>query len=257
MAGPARPQIVLFGSSIFQFSFSGQGWGAILADIYSRKADMLLRGYAGWNSRRAVKVLDQVFPNPKDAAVKPSLVIVYFGGNDSMKPNPSGLGPHVPLPEYKENMKKIASHLKNLSKDIRIIFLTTPPMNEKQMCKTFGVDDEGIRTNEACGIYADACMEVCNEMGIKGVNLWSSFQQKPDWSTTCFTDGVHLAFEGSKIVVKEILRVLREAEWEPSLYWRSMTPEFWEEDADLLPVGPDGKQISRAQIENMRYSEWE
>lgn len=48
----------------------------------------------------------------EDAVVQPSLVIVYFGGNDSIEPKPSGLGPHVPLPEYVDNMKKIAMHLK-------------------------------------------------------------------------------------------------------------------------------------------------
>lgn len=44
--------------------------------------------------------------------MQPSLVIVYFGGNDSIDPHPSGLGPHVPLEEYVENMRKIANHLK-------------------------------------------------------------------------------------------------------------------------------------------------
>lgn len=48
----------------------------------------------------------------QDAAVQPSLIIAYFGGNDSMGPHSSGLGPHVPLPEYIENMRKIATHLK-------------------------------------------------------------------------------------------------------------------------------------------------
>jgi len=47
--------------------------------------------------------------------VQPSLVIVYFGGNDSMGPHSSGLGPHVPLNEYIENMRKIAIHLKVFS----------------------------------------------------------------------------------------------------------------------------------------------
>ena len=44
--------------------------------------------------------------------MQPSLVIVYFGGNDSVNPHPSGLGTHVPLQEYIENMRKIAIHLK-------------------------------------------------------------------------------------------------------------------------------------------------
>ncbi|KAK1591462.1 hypothetical protein Q3G72_008176 [Acer saccharum] len=72
--------------------------------------NILLRGYYGWNSCRAIQVLDRGFP--KDAATQPSLVIVYFGGNDSMGAHSSGLGPHVPLPEYVENMRKIALHLK-------------------------------------------------------------------------------------------------------------------------------------------------
>ena len=29
-----------------------------------------------------------------------------------MGAHPSGLGPHVPLPEYIENMRRIANHLK-------------------------------------------------------------------------------------------------------------------------------------------------
>lgn len=41
MAGPIRPQFVLFGSSIVQFSYSHQGWGAVLADLYARKVFFL------------------------------------------------------------------------------------------------------------------------------------------------------------------------------------------------------------------------
>jgi len=43
--------------------------------------------------------------------IQPSLVIVYFGGNDSTHPHPSGHGPHVPLSEFIENMRKIGEHL--------------------------------------------------------------------------------------------------------------------------------------------------
>ncbi|KAH7514625.1 hypothetical protein FEM48_Zijuj11G0109200 [Ziziphus jujuba var. spinosa] len=228
MVGPVRPQFVLFGSSIVEYSFGTGGWGAILADLYARQADIALRGYAGWNSRRALQVLEQVFP--KDAAVQPSLVIVYFGGNDSMLPDPSGLGPHVPLPEYVENMRKIAIHLKSLSEKIRIIFLTAPPINEEQICQSLG----------GFGVYSNALLELCQEMGIKAVDMWTAIQQKKDWKTTCFIDGIHFSAEGSKIIAREILKVIKEAEWEPSLYYKSLPPEFGE-DSPFDPVSPDGK----------------
>ncbi|KAA8539581.1 hypothetical protein F0562_026273 [Nyssa sinensis] len=239
MVGPQRPEFVLFGSSIVQLSFSNGGWGAILADIYARKADILLRGYYGWNSRRALQVLDQVFP--KDAAIQPSLVIVYFGGNDSMGPHASGLGPHVPLPEYIENMRKIAIHLKNLSETTRIIFLSSPPVNEARLSQgTSGIFSELVRTNELCRSYSEACIELSQEMGVKVVDLWTAIQKRDDWLTACFTDGVHLSAEGSKIVVEEILKVLKEAEWTPSLHWKSMPTEF-SEDSPYDLVAADGK----------------
>ncbi|KAI3695810.1 hypothetical protein L1987_78812 [Smallanthus sonchifolius] len=223
MVGPQRPQFVLFGSSIVQLCFSNDGWAAILADVYARKADIVLRGYTGWNSRRAIEVLDQVFP--KDAASQPSLIIVYFGGNDSMGPHPSGLGPHVPLPEYIVNMRKIATHLQGLSDTTRIIFLTCPP-----------VDDVRLR-EDTSSVYA--CVELCNEMGIKVVYLWTAIQKRHDW-LACFTDGVHLSGEGSKIVAEKILKVLKEAEWKPSLHWKSMPTEF-SEDSPYDLVNSDGK----------------
>ncbi|KAJ3680744.1 hypothetical protein LUZ60_015233 [Juncus effusus] len=234
MVGPGRPLIVLFGSSIVQYSFSNGGWGAILADVYARKADIILRGYLGWNSRRAVQVLDKVFP--KDATVQPSLVIVYFGGNDCIDKHPSGLGPHVPLPEYIQNMKQIALHLKSLSDKTRVIFLSCPPLNEDLLRDNASPAlSKIVRTNESCKTYSEACIELCNEMGIKVVDLFNAMQKNDDWLTTCFTDGIHLTEEGSKVVVGEIMKVIKEAEWEPPLFWKSMPTEFGEDSpCDLV-----------------------
>ncbi|KAL1559249.1 GDSL esterase/lipase wdl1 [Salvia divinorum] len=263
MVGPARPLFVLFGSSIVQLSYSNGGWGAVLSDIYARKADIILRGYYGWNSRRAAKILDLVFP--KDAPVQPSLIIVYFGGNDSMGPHSSGLGPHVPLSEYIQNMRKIATHLKiayaalpsffvfatlctntgnefqSLSDKTRIIFLSCPPVNEAKLAEnTSTYFSELVRTNELCRMYSEACIELCKEMDVKVVDLWTAIQRRENWMNACFTDGVHLSEEGSKVVVEEILEVLKQAEWEPSLHWKSMLTEFSEESPYDL-VASDGK----------------
>ncbi|KAI4306457.1 hypothetical protein L6164_029733 [Bauhinia variegata] len=247
MVGPARPQFVLFGSSIVQLSFGRGGWGSILADIYARKADILLRGYYGWNSRRALQVLNQVFP--KDAAVQPSLVIVYFGGNDSMGPHSSGLGPHVPLPEYIENMRKILIHLQSLSEKTRVIVLSCPPVNEAKIrVNTSGIFSELVRTNELCQSYSEACIKLCQEMDVKVVDLFTAIQKRDDWENTCFTDGVHLSAEGSIIAVEEILKVLKEADWDPCLHWKSISTEF-AEDSPYDLVAADGKST-------LNPSEW-
>ncbi|KAK4385331.1 GDSL esterase/lipase CPRD49 [Sesamum angolense] len=241
MVGPERPLFVLFGSSIVQLSFSNGGWGAILSDIYARKADIITRGYYGWNSRRAVQIIDQVFPKrifraqgsplalKLDAAIQPSLVIVYFGGNDSMGAHSSGLGPHNPF------------GVRISRTNTRLIFLSCPPVNEAKLREnTSSYFSELVRTNELCRIYSEACIELCREMDLKVIDLWTAIQKREDWLNACFTDGVHLSAEGSKVVVEEILKVLKQAEWEPSLHWKSMPTEF-SEDSPYDLVAADGK----------------
>ncbi|KAK9128001.1 hypothetical protein Syun_016798 [Stephania yunnanensis] len=199
MVAVERPRFVLFGSSIVQLSYINGGWGAILTHIYARKADILLRGYNGWNSRRALQVLHQVFP--KDASVRPALVIVYFGGNDSVAPHPSGLGPHVPLQEtgvvrtnetsreYSEACIELAREM-----DLKVVDLWTAIQQKDN--------------------WKEACFT---------------------------SDGIHFSAEGSKIVVNEILKILEKAdEGKPSLHWKSMLTEF-AENSPYYAVSPNGR----------------
>lgn len=39
-------------------------------------------------------------------------------------------------------------------------------------------------------------------------------------------DGMHLSPSGSKLVAEEILKVLKEADWKPSLHWDTLPKEF-------------------------------
>ncbi|KAK1415505.1 hypothetical protein QVD17_31288 [Tagetes erecta] len=137
-------------------------------------------------------------------------------------------------------MKKIATHLQGLSNTTRIIFLSCPLVDEVKVRENTRLTfSELVRTNELGRIYSEACIELCNEMGIEVIDLWTAFHKHDDW-LTYFTDGVHLAGSGSKIVVEEILKVLKEAEWEPSLHWKSMPTEF-SEDSPYDLVYSDGK----------------
>ncbi|TKY65841.1 GDSL esterase/lipase CPRD49 [Spatholobus suberectus] len=123
---------------------------------------------------------------------------------------------HVPLQEYVENLRKIVNHLKSLSDNTRILLLSAPPINVATI--TPNSDGQPTGTNEACRIYSEVCLDVCREMNIKAIDLWSAIQKRDNWQDVCLIDGIHLSTEGSNIVLKEILKVLKEAELGPSLY---------------------------------------
>lgn len=74
------------------------------------QADIVVRGYSGYNTRWAVKVLDKVFPAMDEAA--PMAVTVFFGANDACLDDRYAAFQHVPLDEYKHNLRFIFSFLK-------------------------------------------------------------------------------------------------------------------------------------------------
>ena len=45
-----RPRFVLFGNSITQYSFQPAGFGASIAHLYQRHADIVNRGFSGYNT---------------------------------------------------------------------------------------------------------------------------------------------------------------------------------------------------------------
>lgn len=232
MAPHQRPLFVLFGASMTEYSFAPGGWGAALTDLYSRKADILLRGYRGWNTRRACAALEQFFP--KDSPSQPALVVVFFGANDAAVPVPSGRGQYVPLQEYKENLVVIASYLKGLCKMTRVVLISAPPIYDDGRGEyiRWRYDDKvaqiSDRTNERAKDYAQACIEAAKEANVEVIDLWTAIQEKENWQTKCLCDGMHLAPEGNKVLLDELLNILSTADWSPSLHWKSLPNDFAE-----------------------------
>lgn len=57
--------------------------------------------------------------------------------------------------------------------------------------------------------------------------------------------------------MQEILTVLKEADWEPSLHWKSVPTEF-AEDSPYDLVGPDGKTTINVSETNFHWeNEWD
>jgi hypothetical protein len=112
----------------------------------------------------------------------------------------------------------LLSDYQSLSEKTRVIFLTAPPVSDEQIrahlgcvifilsfsviCFWFTVhwtmlmrihcflnSDllDMVRTNESCRIYSEACLEVCREMNLKAIDLWTATQQIDNWETVCLT----------------------------------------------------------------------
>ncbi|GLT65476.1 hypothetical protein SLA2020_379080 [Shorea laevis] len=210
-----RPQIVLFGDSITEQSFRTGGWGAALADTYSRKADVLVRGYGGYNTRWALFLLQHLFP--LGAAKPPVATTIFFGANDAALLGRTSEHQHVPVEEYKENIRRIVNHLKECSPTMLVVLITPPPVDEEGRMKfarsMYG--DKAMklpeRTNEMAGVYANQCVELAKDMGLRSINLWSKMQETEGWEKKYLSDGLHLTPDGNGVVFQEVIRVFNEA----------------------------------------------
>ncbi|EEF51990.1 Isoamyl acetate-hydrolyzing esterase, putative [Ricinus communis] len=210
-----RPQIVLFGDSITEQSFKSGGWGASLADTYSRKADVLVRGYGGYNTRWALFLLHHLFPL---GLAKPlAAVTVFFGANDAALKGRTSDRQHVPVEEYKENLRKIVQHVKECSPTVLVVLITPPPIDEEGRFafarSSYGEKAMELpeRTNEMAGVYARQCVELAKELGIYSIDIWSKMQEKEGWQKKFLSDGLHLTPEGNAVVSREVIRVFSEA----------------------------------------------
>jgi hypothetical protein len=80
------------------------------------QVDVVLRGYSGYNTRWALKVLERVFPlslgGDGGNETAPVALTVFFGANDACLPDRCSGFQHVPLHEYKDNLRSIVSFFK-------------------------------------------------------------------------------------------------------------------------------------------------
>lgn len=203
---------MLFGDSITEQSFRSGGWGASLTDTYSRKADVVVRGYGGYNTRLALFLLHHIFP--LDSSVKPpAAVTVFFGANDAALLGRNSARQHVPVEEYKDNLAKIVRHLKEASPTMLVVLITPPPVDEegrKEYARSVYGDKamtQPERTNEMAGVYARQCVELAKDLGVRSVDLWSKMQETEGWQKRFLSDGLHLTPEGNAVVHREVIKV--------------------------------------------------
>ncbi|TLD20968.1 gb [Venturia nashicola] len=181
---PLYDQIVLFGDSITEFgetcNGAGIGYVAALRQAYVRRLDVVNRGFSGYNTNLALRVMHRAIPSTSDANVR--IVGLFFGANDSCFPTKVN-NQCVPLPEFKSNLIKILRHPNLSGHNARIFLITNPPVIEEMQ---YAIDQaKGYplrRTAENTKKYADAIREVGKDLGIPVVDLWSAIMLEAGWN---------------------------------------------------------------------------
>lgn len=79
---------------------------------FNFQADILVRGYGGYNTRWALFLLHHLFP--LESTKPPLATAIFFGANDSALSGRTSERQHVPIQEYKHNLQKMVLRLKVL-----------------------------------------------------------------------------------------------------------------------------------------------
>ena len=196
--------IVLLGDSITQQSFDVGGWGQRLSNHYVRRADVVNRGFSGYNTRWVLEVLErgaggmfgQIRPHPV-------LVTVFLGANDAALEDGAAFRQHVPLEEYGANVEKIVQtvraqvHAAGGTESVKVLLITPPPVDDSKRT-------EGERTNKAAKAYADTVVSLGERMGLGVIDLHTLMMQDPAWKQL-LSDGLHLTPEGGRAVFLAVL----------------------------------------------------
>lgn len=172
-------QFMLLGDSITQFGTLTLQ--AHLTTEYSRRLDVVNRGFSGFTSPMGLRALQKLLPVNNDTASRPriSIATIFFGANDACVP---GQSQHVDLQDYVETLRRLLKFpaFQDRTEHTTLIVITPPPVNEHQM----GPMPEGGYQRRA-GItsqYAQAAAQVTEACGAHVLDFWLILMTKVGWS---------------------------------------------------------------------------
>ncbi|QLL33941.1 hypothetical protein HG536_0F02660 [Torulaspora globosa] len=222
-------KFLLFGDSLTEFAFNS--WmeegkpdqfvlGAALCNAYTRRMDIVQRGFSGFNSRWGLKVLPGILESECGIVVS----TIAFGSNDLC------LGGHqkVPEEEFVSNIKKMILLLK--AKDIKPILVGPALIDQERFeaSRQEEVQKGYVRTPERFKLYSELLHKVADEEDVPMVDLNVAFQREGgDKWQELLSDGLHYSGSGYKIFFDELMATIRKfyPEYAPEKMQRKL-PEW-------------------------------
>lgn len=206
-----RARVVLFGDSLTQNGFGAHGWVSRVADVFSRRADVLNRGYSGYNTRWARPVLEQLLSsNVGEGAV---LWAVWLGANDAAVP--STHRQHVPVAEYEENLKVMIRQIQSASPGrARIVVLTPPAVDDVKVLALNRTRNPSQtvpdRTDESAGRYAAAARRAAAGCGVDVLDVRAALHAQEQPPGHFLSDGLHFNDAGQELVARLLVDFISE-----------------------------------------------
>jgi lysophospholipase L1-like esterase len=179
---------------------------------FCRIADILNRGFSGYNTRWCLKMLDLLFGQFDFQEV--AALTVCLGANDSWDLKDSLKGSqHVPPVEFEQNLKAIVAWFESKGLDRKRIILCTPPTFIPEDWATFkqGQDFQN-KSRQTLLTYVQIVRQVASDLQTRFVDIYQAFELQSEQSDAhrFFVDGLHLSVEGADIFYESIRPVIHE-----------------------------------------------
>lgn len=202
-----KPLILLLGDSITEYSFDTlyNGWGAKLADYYRLKADIINRGFSGYNSTYLCNILPFLYP--LNSIEKPFLTVIMLGNNDSAIKEVKVQ--HVDIEEFSKNVENIIKYLLKLNSNMKIILMTPTPIDDikyRNTCAQQG--NQQLRSNSITEIYAEEIEKLSLKYHLPCVDLFHRMQDCENWEEY-LRDGLHPAIKGNEFIFKQLQNTIK------------------------------------------------
>lgn len=219
------PKFVMFGDSITQKAFSQfplqdmieDGYttkeanppvvefnlGLQLIRDYTRRMDVLNRGFSGYNSKMYRLMIDKILSIENDTShSKIELATLFLGTNDAAHAPPDG----IPYPEFIENMDYIINRI--LKSNIKLI-LIGPAHHYSDIWNPLNQEDvsHGITRDSATNLkYSKGLEQLAIKYHIPFLNLFKLFEtyniqnHNQEATKDLFLDGIHFNGKGYRLM---------------------------------------------------------
>jgi lysophospholipase L1-like esterase len=220
------------------------GWASLLSFAYSRRADVLNRGYSGYNTDHYLEILPRILgkgttlssAGSSSAAALSAwdargtvgtvdilFCTVFLGANDAALP---GEPQHVPIDRYRRNLQAIVRSIRQATSStgaaadsgmdesareraFPIIVCTPPPVDEAAWCR-FRAVDRSDRTNKRTRSYGNCAKQVAAMTpNCACLDVWELLEgHDPDKLSAYLSDGLHLNHSGNRRLYDGLMKLI-------------------------------------------------